>query len=181
MNISQGRPADGSKRPERERQIYDFLDADDILYERIEHEPLFSMADYQEVEKSFCGGKVFKNLFLCNRQQTKFYLLLMPGDKPFKTKEISNQIHSARLSFGSEEKMKELLGVTTGSLSPLCLLFDCDRQVEFLVDEDVLKEEYALIHSAVNTTTLRIKVECLLSAIQDKTGHPYQAVVLKGE
>ncbi len=181
MKVFIGKPDDLLNRSNKECKEYDVLDKMKIVYERVDHAPLYTMADYQDVEKSMKEGKVFKNLFLCNRQQTKFYLLFLPGDKKFKTKEISNQINSARLSFATEDKMQELLHVTMGACSPLCLINDVEQKVTFLIDQDFLKEKYILIHPLVNTTTLKLKCEDLLKVIEQGARHTIQYVALKGE
>ena len=96
---------------------------------------------------------ICKNLFLCNRQKTNFYLLMMPGDKPFKTKELSSQINSARLSFASPEDMERLLDITPGSVSIMGLMNDKENAVQLLVDEDVLQGEYLGCHPCINTSS----------------------------
>ena len=106
-----------------EEEIIDFLKSNQIEYTQIKHTALFTMDEYENIQKKL-NCLIPKNLFLCNRQKTKFYLLLMPGNKKFLTKELSSQINSARLSFAEEEKLKETLNCYKGSTSPLGLLFD---------------------------------------------------------
>ena len=97
------------------------LDELKIEYLRIDHEPLETMEACKKVDEIF-KTSMCKNLFLCNAQKTKFYLLLMPGDKKFKTKDLSKQIGSARLSFGPFEDMERLLCLTPGSVSVMGLI-----------------------------------------------------------
>ena len=123
----------------------------------------------------------FPILFLCNRQETDFYLLLMPGDKKFKTKELSSQINTARLSFANETHMEELLDITPGSVSVMGLMNDTDKRVNLLIDEDVLKEEYLGCHPCVNTASLQLKTRDVLEKFLPYTGHGYRTVHLTGE
>ena len=126
-------------------------------------------------------AKICKNLFLCNRQQTQFYLLLMPGDKPFKTKEISSQIRSARLSFASPENMLAYLDIEPGAVSVMGLMNDTEGAVTLLIDEDILKDEYIGCHPCVNTSSLKIKTEDILKKYLPAVNHSYKTVHLVGE
>jgi Ala-tRNA(Pro) deacylase len=116
------------------------------------------------------GGEICKNLFLCNRQQTEFYLLLMPGDKPFKTKFLSAQLGCSRLSFAGDEHMKELLSTIPGSVSAMELLFDTEHKVKLVIDRDLLQDAYISGHPGISTSTLKLKREDLLRFVQS-TGH----------
>ena len=160
MIIEKGRPVLDEGRLKKEMKSYDLLDSLGIEYERADHEAAMTMEACEEVDKAL-GVKICKNLFLTNRQQTAFYLLLIPGDKPFKTKDISAQIGSSRLSFGSHELMEELLNITPGSLTVLGLMNDLDRDVTLLIDEDVLLEEYFGCHPCINTSSLKFKTSDL--------------------
>jgi Ala-tRNA(Pro) deacylase len=156
MTLYHGRPEDCSGRKENEVRVYDFLDSLGISYERTDHGHADTMEACHEID-AVLKTLICKNLFLCNRQQTEFYLLMMPGDKPFKTKELSSQIHAARLSFASPEKMKEYLDIEPGAVSIMGLMNDTGNHVRLLVDEDVLKGEYLGCHPCVNTSSLKIK------------------------
>ncbi len=141
MELYKGRPVDESGRLQKEIRCYDFLDSLGVEYERIDHEPAMTMEVCEEIDKTL-NAVICKNLFLCNRQQTSFYLLMIPADKKFKTKDISAQINSSRLSFAGEEFMEKYLDITPGSVSVLGLMNDKDNAVRLLIDEDVLKAEY---------------------------------------
>lgn len=151
-----GRPADVSGRLPKEVRCYDALDALGIEYFRADHEHADTIEACEGVEKVL-GCRICKNLFLANRQQTEFYLLLMPGEKPFKTKVLSKQINSARLSFGTPEFMEELLDITPGSVSVLGLLNDKNGRVKLLVDRDLLRDEFLGCHPCINTSSLKIR------------------------
>jgi len=164
MNLVKGRPVDENGRLEKEIETYDFLDSLQIEYERIDHEAAFTMEVCEEIDKVL-GGRTCKNLFLCNRQKTAFYLLLMPGDKVFKTKDLSAQIGSSRLSFADEEDMKNILNLTPGSVTVLGLMYDKEHKVKLLVDEEVLKEEYFGCHPCINTSSIKMKTSDVFEKI----------------
>ena len=164
LKLEKGRPVDCTGRLEKEIRTYDFLDKLNIEYERIDHEELNTMAACEEVDK-LLGATICKNLFLCNSQKTNFYLLMMPGDKKFITKELSAQIGSARLSFASPEFMERFLDITPGSVSVMGLMNDNDKQVRLLVDEEVLQGEYIGCHPCINTASLKLKTEDLIHKI----------------
>ena len=134
----------------------------------------------REIDKVL-GATICKNLFLCNRQQTVFYLLMMPGDNPFKTKELSSQINSSRLSFATPAHMLEYLDIKPGAVSVMGLMNDREKVVNLLVDEDVLKGEYVGCHPCVNTSSLRIRTDDLFEHYLPSTGHTMTVVKLIGE
>ena len=179
MKLEQGRPLDLTAREERERRTYDFLDALGISYSRIDHAPADTMEICREIDVAL-EALICKNLFLCNRQGTAFYLLMMPGDKPFRTKELSAQIGSARLSFAGADKMLEYLDILPGAVSVMGLMNDRENNVQLLIDEDVLKGEYVGCHPCVNTSSLRLKTRDVIEKILPKVGHSYRAVHLEG-
>lgn len=156
MELVHGRPTDVTNRLPKEIDTYDFLDSLGIAYDRIDHEAAYTMEVCEEIDKVL-GGRTCKNLFLCNRQKTAFYLLLMPGDKPFKTKDLSQQIGSSRLSFAGEEDMLELLNLTPGSVTVLGLMYDKDHRVKLLVDEEVFDDEFFGCHPCINTSSIKMK------------------------
>ena len=164
MILEKGRPANVGERLEKEIRCYDLLDSLSVEYERIDHEPAMTMEICEEIDKTL-GATICKNLFLCNRQETDFYLLMMPGDKPFKTKDISAQIGSSRLSFAKPEHMEKYLDITPGSVSVLGLMNDKDGAVRLLIDEDVLEGEYIGCHPAINTSSLRIKTADMMEKV----------------
>lgn len=170
MELLEGRPKTTDGRLEKEIRTYDFLDSLGIEYYRVDHEAAMTMEACEEIDAAM-GTRMCKNLFLCNRQETEFYLLMIPGDKVFKTKDISAQIGSARLSFAKGEYMEELLDITPGSLTVLGLINDKERRVRLLIDEDVLKDEYIGVHPCVNTSSIKIKTEDIAERIIPATQH----------
>lgn len=182
MNIGSlrvGRPSDADKRLPKEQKCYDILDRLGVEYAGVDHEHADTIEVCHEIESTL-GAKICKNLFLTNRQQTEFYLLLMPGDKPFKTKLLSKQIGTARLSFASSEHMQELLDITPGSVSVLGLMNDGGR-VHLVIDSDLLKDEFIGCHPCINTSTLRIRTADILEKLLPAAGHEYAVVELPWE
>ena len=180
MELFKGRPVDVTGREDREVRVYDFLDQLGIEYIRTDHERTDTMEACNEID-AVLDVLICKNLFLCNRQKTNFYLLMMPGDKPFKTKELSAQINSARLSFASAEDMEKYLDIHPGAVSVMGLMNDHDNAVQLLVDEDVLKGEYLGCHPCVNTSSLKLKTADVFTTFLDAVHHKAIPVVLKGE
>lgn len=164
MQLTKGRPADATARAPREQRCYDFLDALGIAYERVDHAPADTMELCAAIDEVL-QAMICKNLFLCNRQQTQFYLLLIPEDKTFKTKDISHQLNVARLSFGSAEKMGELLDVHPGSVSILALMNDTDNRVQLLIDREVTGRAFFGCHPCENTSSLRLQTDDLTQKI----------------
>ncbi|MBQ6360228.1 MAG: prolyl-tRNA synthetase associated domain-containing protein [Lachnospiraceae bacterium] len=180
MELFEGRPADPEGRLPREMRVYDCLDSLGIHYFRTDHEPVETMEKCREID-AVLEGVLCKNLFLCNRQKTNFYLLLMPDDKKFKTKELSSQIGSARLSFADAEAMLKYLDIEPGAVSVMGLMNDKEKDVQLLIDEDVLKEEYLCCHPCVCTSSLKIKTEDVVRKFLPSVGHEYRTVHLVGE
>ena len=177
MELLNGRPADEAGRLEKEIRVYDLLDSLGISYQRVDHEPAMTIEACQDIDK-LMGTHMCKNLFLCNRQETDFYLLLMPGDKKFKTKELSSQINTARLSFANETHMEELLDITPGSVSVMGLMNDKENKVQLLIDEDVLNSEYVGCHPCINTSSLRLRTKDLVETILPAIHHEFVRVKL---
>ena len=180
MELKKGRPSDLSGREEKEIRVYDFLDGLNIEYMRVDHEAADNMEVCAAIDEVL-EATICKNLFLCNRQKTNFYLLMMPGDKPFKTKEISSQINSARLSFAGAEEMEQFLDIKPGAVSIMGLMNDRDNMVRLLVDEDVLNSELFGCHPCINTSSMRLKVEDVFGAFLEAVHHEYIKVTLVGE
>ena len=180
MELYTGRPENTEGRLPREIRTYDFLDRLGIAYQRTDHERADNMEACNVID-AVLGVVICKNLFLCNRQKTVFYLLMMPGDKKFKTKELSHQINSARLSFADPEDMLKYLDIEPGAVSVMGLMNDTGHDVQLLVDEDVLKDEYIGCHPCVCTSSLKIRTQDILEKFLPATGHTVRTVRLLGE
>ncbi len=180
MELFTGRPENTEGRLPREIRTYDFLDRLGIRYQRTDHERADNMEACNVID-AVLGVTICKNLFLCNRQKTVFYLLMMPGDKKFKTKELSRQIDSARLSFADPEDMLKYLDIEPGAVSIMGLMNDPGRAVQLLVDEDVLRGEFIGCHPCVCTASLKLRTEDILQKFLPATGHTLRTVRLTGE
>jgi len=178
MVLEKGRPASTAGRLDKEVRTYDLLDSLGITYERVDHEAAETMEACEAIDRILAPAVICKNLFLCNSQKTKFYLLMIRGDKKFKTKEISGQINSPRLSFAGPEFMEQYLDITPGSVSVMGLMNDKELNVRLLVDEDVLKSEYVGCHPCINTSSLRIKTTDVFEKFVKAVNHDYTVVTL---
>lgn len=165
-----GRPEDTSGLEDKEVRCYDFLDRNGVSYKRAVHSAMPTIAACEEVEK-LLGTHICKNLFLSNRQGTNFYLVLMPGDKKFQTKELSSQLGVARLSFADETKMEEFLDITPGSVSILGLMNDKNKRVRLIIDQDVLSYDNFACHPCLNTTSLRFSTKDLVEKVIPALDH----------
>ena len=162
-----GRPAD--RRTDAEEAIYDKLEQLAIPYIRVDHDHADTMEDCRLIEEKL-GARICKNLFLCNRQQTQFYLLMMHGEKPFKTKFLSAQLGCARLSFADADHMARYLHTTPGSVSALELLFDTGHHIQLVMDKPLTQDEYISAHPGLSGSTLRLTREDLFKYVAS-TGH----------
>ena len=171
MELIHGSPVNMTGRSDREIRAYSILDRLGVEFDRTDHpeKPATTMEVCNEVD-AVLKVRICKNLFLCNRQKTNFYLLLMPGDKPFKTKDLSRQMGISRLSFAEEEYMAQFLDVHPGSVSVLGLMNDQGHRVQLVIDEDVLKEEMFGCHPCENTSSLRFKTRDLMEIILPALG-----------
>lgn len=176
--LQHGRPCDSRDRKKEEIAVYDLLDSLQIDYDRVDHEAAFTMEACEAIDQVLKPAAICKNLFLCNAQKTKFYMLMILGDKKFKTKDISHQINSSRLSFAPGEFMEKYLKVTPGSVSVMGLMNDNDNQVTLLVDEDVIQSEYFGCHPCINTSSIRLKIDDLLHKFLPAVHHEYTVVRL---
>ena len=166
-------------RTAREDAAYDFLEKLNIPFRRVDHAPAMTMEDCVAIDEAL-GVSMCKNLFLCNRQKTEFYLLLMPASKPFRTKELSAQLGVARLSFGSAEDMERLLGVSPGAVTVMGLINDKERLVRLLIDKDLLADAEIGCHPLVNTSSVAFSMQALLQTLLPATGHTPTTVTLLG-
>lgn len=181
MKIYSGRPTDGDKVCTAEEiAVYDFLDRIGVEYTTLCHPAAFTMEECENVRKAI-GAPVFKNLFLTNKQQTQYYLLMIPADKPFKTKYLSSQLGCARLSFASSEDMIKLLHISPGAVSPMGLIHDKDCRVRLIVDRDLSTTDKYACHPCVNTASIALSLQDLLEKVIPATGHTYTWVDLPSE
>lgn len=170
MELVKGRPTDCFGRLDREVRVYDLLDELGIEYERTDHEEANTMEKCNEIDK-ILDTIICKNLFLCNRQQTEFYLLMMPGDKPFKTKYITKQLGCSRLSFAPSEKMLEYLDIKPGAVSIMGLMNDKDNKIQLVIDKPVVESETLGCHPCVCTSSLKFKTKDIVEKFLPAVHH----------
>jgi len=178
--LYQGRPASPAGRSENELSCYDLLDRLGISFTRADHDAAMTIPMCGAVEQVL-GEKICKNLFLCNRQKTAFYLLMLDGAKPFHTKDLSKQLGVARLSFAGEMDMARLLGVTPGSVTVLALKNDTDRAVRLVIDRSVAETRRVSCHPCANTSTVSFSTRELLDKLLPAIGHEPTFVELPEE
>ena len=170
MELQNGRPADCTGRLAKEIRCYDLLDSLGVEYQRIDHEPAMTMEACEEIDRTL-NAVICKNLLLTPRNRSAFYLLCMPADKPFSTKDFSKLMGSSRLSFAAEEDLERLLGCHAGSASILGLMNDVDHQVTLAMDRTVAEAEWFGCHPCQNTSSLRLKTADVLHKFLPDTGH----------
>jgi len=182
LKLEKGSPDSKTGRLDKENRCYELLDRLGLDYWRCDHPDANAntMEDCLKID-AILEAVVCKNLFLCNRQHTQFYLLMMPGDKVFKTKELSGQLGCARLSFGEAEYMEQYLDITPGSVSVLGLMNDKDGKVQLLVDEDVMQGEFIGMHPCINTTSLKLYTKDVFGPLLQAMKHEMIVVKLVGE
>lgn len=170
MELQNGRPKNTDGRLQKEIKVYDLLDSLGIEYQRTDHSHADTMEACNKIDK-ILGTIICKNLFLCNRQKTDFYLLMMPGDKPFKTKDITKQLGCARLSFASEEYMEEYLNIKPGAVSIMGLMNDTENHVQLVIDRPVVESETMGCHPCVNTSSLKLKTKDVMEKFLPAVHH----------
>lgn len=167
-------------RTDAEISVYDFLDRTGVAYRTLSHPAAFTMEECEEV-RARIGAPVFKNLFLTNKQNTLYFLLMIPADKPFKTKYLSSQLGCARLSFASAQDMERLLHIHPGAVSPMGLIHDAERKVRLIVDSEFRHCGNYACHPCVNTASVALSLKDLLEAVVPATGHAVEWVNLPRE
>ena len=180
MELVNGRPANCVGRLEKEIRCYDLLDSLGIDYRRIDHEAAMTMEACEEIDRVL-DAVICKNLLLCNRQCTDFYLLMLPGDKHFKTSVLSKEIGSSRLSFAAPEYMEKFLDITPGSVSVLGLMNDTENHVQLVVDRPIAQSARIGCHPCINTSSLRFRTADLMEKILPTVHHDPRIVTLPQE
>ena len=170
LKLEQGRPAEMDGRQEKEIRVYDLLDKLGIEYQRVDHEEANTMEACAVVDK-LLGVTICRNIFLCNRQQTDFYLLLIEADKIFKTKYLSAQLGTSRLSFAPPEYMEAFLDIKPGAVSVMGLMNDHEKRVKLVMDKSIYESDEIGCHPCVSTASLRMKTSDILEIFLPSTGH----------
>ena len=138
-----------------EQAVYDALKNMGIAYDVVQHAPASSMEECAWVMEPL-NATCVKNIFLCPRNQSRFYLLITRPEAKLKTSDISKQAGASRLAFAPEEKLWHYLREKPGAISPMGLIFDEGREVTVLVDEALRKAPRVAFHPCVNTASLAL-------------------------
>lgn len=170
-------PPSGEGRLQKEMRTYALLESLGIPYVRLDHGATATVDDCAAVE-ALLDIHICKNLFLNNAKKTRFYMLMIPGEKRYRAGEVSAQVQSTRLSFAGAEDMERLLGISPGSVSVMGLMNDTNHEVSLLIDRDLLGEEFIGCHPCVNTASLRLRMDDLLNKFLPYTGHEPTFVTL---
>jgi len=170
MELFHGRPANIQGRLDKEMRVYDLLDSLGIQYDRTDHIAAMTMEDCLEIDR-ILDVIICKNLYLCNRQKTKFYLLMLEGNKIFKTKDLSHAIGSSRLSFADPSYMEKYLDITPGAVSIMGLMNDSENHVQLLIDKPVAESILLGCHPCVNTSSLRMKTSDVMEKFLPAVHH----------
>ena len=170
MELYVGRPKTNENRLDKEIRVYDFLDGLGIEYFRVDHESAGTMQECERVERVL-DNLICKNLFLTNRQKTRFYLLVMPSSKHFVTKDFSPKVNSSRLSFGEPELLEKYLDLTPGSVSIMGLINDKENVVQLVIDKELLTHEHFSCHPCINTSSIKLKTKDLIEKYIPATSH----------
>ena len=173
MEVYNGAPAES--RSDVENRVYESLARLEIPFTRVDHEPAFTMEDCAAISAAL-EVHICKNLLLTPRNRSAFYLLCLPAEKPFSTKNFSKLIGSSRLSFATEEDLVALLGCHAGSASVLGLMNDTEHRVTLAIDRAVAEDEWFGCHPCKNTSSLRLKTRDVLEKFLPATGH--EAVIV---
>lgn len=166
--VHQGAPDD--QRQGLESQAYDTLKKLGIPFERVDNDAVEAMADCVEISERL-GAEIRKTVLLCNRQKTEYHMLIMSADKPFVTKDYSEAVGCARMSFASGDAMVELLGQPPGTASVMGLLNDGDGRVKLLIEESVANEDWFACNPGVNTSHIRFRTKDLVEKLLPAIGH----------
>lgn len=171
MTLHKGRPADEAGRPERELRTYDFLDALGVPYEQMDRQPQAG-EEVQAAARQALDAMICKNILLCNRKETMFYLLLFPWGKRFVTGDVTSQLGVPHLSFAPDKYLEELLGTPSGSVSVLSLRNDWERKVRLVADKAVWDHHHFACHPCANTSSVRFSMSDFVNVVLPALGHP---------
>lgn len=148
--------------------LYKILDKLDIKYDEIEHDAVYTVEEANKIE-FMIEGIGCKNLFLTDKN--KYFLYVLKDDKRADLRELANYLNVLRLSFGNEDKLMELLGLTKGSVTPLGIINDKYNKVTIILDKDLVGCKL-LCHPNINTKTMNIEYDDLIKLIE-YTEHKY--------
>lgn len=141
-----------------QEKVYQTLNQLQISFDRVDTEEVITMEDCIAINEKL-NMKMVKTLFLCNRQQTDFYLFITCGDKPFRSKDFSTALDIARVSFAPPELMETMLGTKIGAATIFSTLLDTENRVKVIFDKDVLSEDFYGCSDGTITGYMKVKTE----------------------
>lgn len=150
--------------------VYRILERLQIPYERVETDEAITMEDCVSINEKL-DMKMVKTLFLCNRQQTAFYLFITCGDKPFRSKDFSTALNISRVSFAPAELLETMLGTKIGAATVFSALLDKEHKVQIVVDKDVIREEWYGCSDGTTTGYMKVRTEWIVNQFLKDTGH----------
>ncbi|ALJ00204.1 prolyl-tRNA synthetase associated domain-containing protein [Rufibacter tibetensis] len=157
------------KTPLQEK-VYTSLHKLDIPFQRVDTDDAISMEDCIEINRKL-NMKMVKTLFLCNRQQSVFYLFVTTGDKPFSSKAFSNALGAARLSFAPEALLNSMLGTSIGAATVYSVLLDRENKVQVVFDEEVASEEWYGCSDGTTTGYMKVKTTHIIHDFLEYASH----------
>ena len=125
-----------------------------INYKEIEHIPVYTIEDMDNLGNIFDNAKICKNLFVRDQKGKRHFLVVLPEEKRAPLSDIAEKIGSTKLSFASEERLMKYLKLEPGSVTPLSVINDETNEVEVVFDEELKKEKLLGVHPCVNTSTI---------------------------
>lgn len=170
------------ERLQTRKQVLQLLDENRIPYELHEHERAFTIDDCLQMSFIDENVTICKNIMLCNRQKTQFYLMLLKPRTPFRTAVVSKALGVSRLSFAPEEALEEKLHLTSGSVSPLGLMFDRDHEITLCYEPGICDTKQIAFHPCDNAATVIFTQEAFWKQVIPALGiHPVKVELPKPE
>src|SRR3989344_166488 len=139
-------------------KIKNYLKEHKIEYIVHEHQAVFTVEESKKIKTKIQGG-ICKNLFLKERKERKYYLVVLPGEKRLNIKELRDKIQAKDLTFASSEELKEILNLTPGSVSILGLINDKEHEAELIIDKEINEAKKLNFHPNINTESIELNKE----------------------
>ena len=153
-----------------QEKVYAALEELQIPFERVDTEEAITMEDCAAIDEKLNMSMV-KTLFLCNRQQTDFYLFITTGNKPFRSKDFSNALGVSRVSFAPAERMDDMLGTKVGAATVFSSLFDRENRIRIVFDKDVLAERWYGCSDGTTTGYMKVDIDDIYQKFLPFTNH----------
>ncbi len=162
---------------ELEKEVYGKLNELNISFDRVDNDVVESMEECLEIDKKL-GTEIRKTIIVCNEKKTQFYLIVLPSEKRFDSKEFRNKMECSRVSFAKVEDMERVLGVLPGSATVMSVIKDNDNIVQVVIDKEVADEEFFGCNTGANTRHIKIKTKDLIDVILPNLNHEPKIIEL---